>query len=445
MPSDGIRSATDPTTRRSKTRARLGLARFSSRSVVGTLRPTILKKLQIDSNSRRRRSGETFAQYKGVSVYRDGVLVLPKSEGARDWLGLDLRRVGRVGPRLSTTQLVGYVAITAAENAHLEDTSDRERLASTPEVIAFEETLRTIVEKMEQERDKDRRDSNKERKVFDLFKQLSAKDLVSNVSEVAKEGGPASETLPLVEEFSANLDKAREEIETRFVYYSRLATVGTISHMLIHEIRNRTTVLGHVLDWIARRPVGAPDDKAITAKLELGMAAVAALDKLAETFAPLANRQFKRRMRSACIEESVLRCSLMLSGELKAGNIAVSVPTGTVTEVAVDPGELDAVVLNLMGNAVYWLSHQGDRDARSRFAFAGSRVVNGHPSRSKTRVRASRTRTRKRSSGRASQTSPEASAWDSRWRQSWSPNMMASWRSTARVSSAGPPFSLICR
>ncbi len=82
---------------------------------------------------------------------------------------------------------------------------------------------------------RDRRESNKERKVFDLFKQLSAKELISNVSDVAREGGLASEALPLVEEFSENLDKAREEIETRFVYYSRLATVGTIAHMLIHE------------------------------------------------------------------------------------------------------------------------------------------------------------------------------------------------------------------
>ena len=38
--------------------------------------------------------------YKGISVYRDEVLVLPKSENARDWLGLDLRRVSKVGTRL---------------------------------------------------------------------------------------------------------------------------------------------------------------------------------------------------------------------------------------------------------------------------------------------------------------------------------------------------------
>ena len=55
------------------------------------------------------------------------VLVLPKSENARDWLGLDLRRVSRVGPRLSTSQIVGYVLITSKHNPKIQDTSDRER------------------------------------------------------------------------------------------------------------------------------------------------------------------------------------------------------------------------------------------------------------------------------------------------------------------------------
>ena len=162
----------------------------------------------------------------------------------------------------------------------------------------------------------------------------------------------------------ANLDKAREEIETRFVYYSRLATVGTIAHMLIHEVGNRTTVLGHVLNWIAKRSTELSDNKAAGSKLEMGSKALAALDKLASTFAPLANRQFKRRMRSACVEESVLRCLLIVEGELTAGKVSVSAPTETVTEVAVDPGELDGILLNLLGNAVYWLAHKGDSDRR---------------------------------------------------------------------------------
>jgi len=49
-------------------------------------------------------------------------------------------------------------------------------------------------------------------------------------------------------------------------------------------------------------------------------------------------------------------------GELSGKHIECCVPK-TVTHVAVDPGELDAVILNLITNAVYWL---GQADARSR-------------------------------------------------------------------------------
>lgn len=321
---------------------------------------------------------EDIKTYKGISVYRDGVLVLPKSEGTRDWLGLDVRRIGKVGKRMSTTQMVGHVAITAAKNPEIEDTSDRERLAATPEVLAFEETLRAIVSVMENERQKDRHEAPKEPRVSDLFKQLDAKGLVSGVAEVASAGGSASEALPLVEEFSDNLDKAREEIETRFVYYSRLATVGTIAQLLIHEVRNRTAVLGHVLSWLGKGVVGESADEAAQSKLKMGSDSVSALDRLADTFAPLANRQFKRRVRSAIVEESLSRCQTILEGDLKASKIELAMPTRTAMAVAVDPGELDAVLLNLLSNAVYWLAHKsnGNRriEVRIRKATHGNRA-----------------------------------------------------------------------
>jgi hypothetical protein len=94
--------------------------------------------------------------HKGISVYRDGILVLPKSDNARDWLGLDLRRVSKVGTRLSTSQVVGYVSISAMKNPRIKDTSDRERLASCAEVAEFEEILKAVVALLENERDEDR-------------------------------------------------------------------------------------------------------------------------------------------------------------------------------------------------------------------------------------------------------------------------------------------------
>ena len=65
----------------------------------------------------KRRVRKAIKAHKGISVYRDNILVLPKSDIGRDWLGLDLRRVSKVGTRMSTSQIVGSVRASSSEEA----------------------------------------------------------------------------------------------------------------------------------------------------------------------------------------------------------------------------------------------------------------------------------------------------------------------------------------
>ena len=136
---------------------------------------------------KRNQIRKAISAHKGLSIYRDGVLVLPKSDKNRDWLGLDLRRVSRIGTRLSTNQILGYVSISAERNPEIRDTSDRERLISCPEVAEFEAIAATAVALLETERDKDRGDRKKQ-KLESLFEKLSAKDLLDKVSRLLAEG-----------------------------------------------------------------------------------------------------------------------------------------------------------------------------------------------------------------------------------------------------------------
>ena len=291
--------------------------------------------------------------HKGISVYRDGVLVLPKSDNARDWLGLDLRRVSKVGPRLSTSQLVGYVSISAANNPRIEDTSDRERLASCSEVVEFEEILMAVVGLLETGREEDRVRPDREKPMGDLFEKLSAEELTAEVIALSKEGGEASEAVPLLRSFSTSLDAARKEIQERFVYYSRLATVGTIAHMLVHEIRNRTTAIGSILESIRTR-FGPFEEQALGKLFRSAEGSVEALERLADTFSPLASRNFRRRKRHSILEEQINNCLILREGEMEKNHVRYYVPPSQ-TKVAVDPGELDAIILNLVNNAVYWM------------------------------------------------------------------------------------------
>ena len=292
--------------------------------------------------------------HKGISVYRDGVLVLPKSDNARDWLGLDLRRISRVGTRLSTSQIVGYVSIFAEENSKIKDTSDRERLALCIEVGEFEEILKAVVTLLETERDEDRIKPDREKPLNELFEKLSSEEIMEEVTALVEQDADTSEFVPVIRDFSRSLESARKTLQERFVYYSRLATVGTIAHMLMHEIRNRTIAFGSLLDFVKGR-FGPFKDADFEDEFRRAGKAVDALERLADTFAPLASRTFSRRKRHSILEEQIRECLELHQGEIRAKGVRCYLPDST-TDVAMDPGELDAIILNLLTNAVYWMS-----------------------------------------------------------------------------------------
>jgi len=305
--------------------------------------------------------------HKGISVYRDGILVLPKSEGSRDWLGLDLRRVSRL-TRLSTSQIVGYVSITADNNPGIRDTSDREGFRSTPEVAVFEELLKAIIGSIENERSQDRQVPGVEQPMEELLGNVSGEELLSETSELAEEGASAQDLVPIVTQHSEQLQQARKSIQTRFTYYSRLATVGTIAQMLVHEIRNRTTSFGSFVQFIKERVLPVMNGQ-LTSKAASAGDSVACLERLADTFAPLASRAFRRRRRNSILEERIRTCLTLAEGEIKRKGIITSCPQSTETSVAVDPGELDTVLLNLINNATYWLD-QAPKEKRLEFRLA---------------------------------------------------------------------------
>ena len=301
----------------------------------------------------RRNVRNAIRAHKGISVYRDGVLVLPKSESARDWLGLDLRRVSNVGRRLSTSQVVGYVSISAETNPMIEDTSDRERLVACREVYEFEEIIKATVGSLEFHRNDDRTNPDIERPMEDLFANLSGDDLLSTVTSLAGEGASAREVVPLVRGFNSSLESTRKTIQERFVHYSRLAALGTIAANLVHEILNRTSILGNVLDFIRKRHSPLLD-KDVDTQLRYADRAIEYLEGLADRFAPLASRSFESGRRRSFLESQINECLAMHEREIQRKGIVCHVPKSE-TIVAVHPGILDAIILNLVTNAIYWM------------------------------------------------------------------------------------------
>lgn len=310
--------------------------------------------------------------YRGVSIYRDGILVLPKSDTAREWLGLDLRRVSKVGTRMSTSQLVGYASITASDNSGLRDTSDRERLVENPASQDFTKLIQSVITILEDERSKDREEAKHREAPFqDLFAELSPRELVETVSKFALSGGELSGVVPLVEEYGARVEDTVNRIERRLVYYSRLASLGVLSAMIVHEVRNHSTTIGGLTRELRRMiQKGNPVAEKVAEDLKLAERSLQTLLQLADRFAPLASRAFRRGKREAVAEEIINDTIASLRPELDAKNIAVHFGPTTETSVAVDPGELMPVIFNLLTNSIYWLGQVKHRKRLIRIRFS---------------------------------------------------------------------------
>ena len=317
--------------------------------------------------SRRRIRGAISSQC-GVSVYRDEILVLPKSDSTRDWLGLDLRRVSRVGPRLSTSQVVGCVRITKSANPQIVDTSDREGLVQNPAMVTFRYLVTRCVTLLEQQRSIDRMGAKETSPARDLFASLNAEPLVTKLEELRETGGGVADALEAAKAFGKDLDESRAVIEKRFGYYNRLAVIGTIAQMVIHEIRNRTTVIGRGL----RKATGLAErlsDEDSGQALQLAEKSVESLESLAKRFSPLASRGFSAGRRTSVVEEAIDRCCEMLAAQIRTGRVVIEGPEGTRTSVRIDPGEIDTIILNLVANSLYWLRRE-DGERRLRFRLA---------------------------------------------------------------------------
>ncbi len=77
----------------------------------------------------------------GVSLFRDGLRVLPYGEAGNDWLDLDKERINNPSQRIGNQQIIGFVEVQQEETPGLRDKTNREGLIDN---VAFRD-LRALV------------------------------------------------------------------------------------------------------------------------------------------------------------------------------------------------------------------------------------------------------------------------------------------------------------
>lgn len=307
-------------------------------------------------NIGRREIRSSISQFKGLSVYRDNVLVLPKSDASKDWLGIDVRRVSSIGKRLSTSQIIGIVNISSENNPGIKDTTDREKLVDTLEYKQFCKAVESIISVLENLRYSDKKPIEKNPRVLnDLISPLSAMPLVSALEDELKSGSSKEQLLETVRDFAAENEKTLGELSERLIYYAQTASLGSVAVVILHEILTGMTVIKRFLRRI-RNAFTDLDAKTLE-YLEDSETWHSRLVDVANSFAPLYRKTLKSEHGSCNISNEIQKSIRLISSKKNAAGIDFNVTADRSLNASVFSGELQTILVNLLDNSVFWISY----------------------------------------------------------------------------------------
>lgn len=303
---------------------------------------------------KKRSIRSSIAMYKGISVYRDNVLVLPKSEASRDWLGLDKKRISQLGKRISTSQVIGIIHISNKTNPEIKDTTDREKLADTAEYKQFVEVINNIVEALQRERLQDKVEERKKETLTDIIAPLSANALLENVEDAVKQGADAEEILDYVRGYQQQNEKQLFELNERLVYYAQTASLGSVAIVIMHEFLTGMTCIKRFLNKIKNRE--EEFDKREKEYFEDAERSHKRIVEVTESFAPLYKRDLRKQKYKVCLNDALAKSiRLIKSKKISKGVIFETNLTDDLI-VTMSESELQTVFINLFDNSCYWLT-----------------------------------------------------------------------------------------
>lgn len=295
----------------------------------------------------------------GISIYRDRFRVLlPENE---DWLRLDLRRVQNPTMRISNNQIVGMVSISADNNPGLRDQTNRQGIVDSPAFNDFKQSLLFVLSKLETNRDSTRRKQKPAKSESGLFEQLDFAPVASYVRERYPDD---KELRAFVERKSRSFEQGVAEVQKVVARYRRLATLGQLIDVILHEGRTPVATIANEV-VLLRRDANSLTGDALLERIPLRLDTVSKQTKLLSTlFNRLSPFSGRKRGRPARIRfDQIIRDTFALHEKrIRDLKVDVRLPQAEF-ELTVDEAEMQMIFVNLLDNALYWLERV-DEDKR---------------------------------------------------------------------------------
>ena len=325
----------------------------------------------------------------GVSLFRDGLRVLPYGEPGDDWLLLDQERVQAPAKRISNNQVIGLVSVDQATSLQLRDKTDRQGLVENQAFQDLRMLVRGAIRLFTTHWLVDRPPREERRRNGTTTGDIdAARSLASAIGKTARNDVPVrrprdsatgdqnrpnpprsdddQETITqrqAVEELVTELDGVsaalHEEHRQRDIM-NQLAATGLAAERVVHEFGRQVAAATLHLEQLERM---SRTDTGARGALSTIAASLRTLRSEFRVLAPYETAARADRMRPTSVLDAANLALLLNKHVLASAGIEVLI-RGEDFEIRSRRAAVVQILDNLIHNASYWLGVGGNTDRR---------------------------------------------------------------------------------
>jgi len=302
----------------------------------------------------------------GVGIYRDGFRIRPYGDAETDWLEMERKRVQDPSLRLGLNQLAGIVSISDEHISGLIERSSREGLEHNGSFARLKRQISHLLKHIEALRQAFREKAGLSRKkpggTSDVHNTSAMEATAKAISELPDLYREKVEKAFLKE--TTALKTAIQDLETyqqALISHSSLGLVITqVLHDGRHYLANIVTRSTEIVEDTPRLLENTKFGEYIRENLPNAAKDILSSGKdLASLFTALNPVSGKKKgdPTKQDIIETINRCLKLFEKDLSTSNITVEfTPKKQSLYFLGHDGDLMAAILNLMDNAIHWLS-----------------------------------------------------------------------------------------
>jgi anti-sigma regulatory factor (Ser/Thr protein kinase) len=314
-------------------------------------------------------------EYYGVGIYREQFKIRPYGDPSIDWLDLDKQRVQNPSTKIGHNQLVGFINVRHEESSYLVEKSARDGLVENGAYFGLITIVSSILKQLESRRYNYRQHAQKGRRSNTINEEL---DLLFDFDQTKKQitsflktlDTPSDNLGSVVASIDQLLDKEQQKkaelerkIRETIAIYQGQATLGKITHVLLHEGRKHIKYISETVPRIAKWATSITEgaDKDIVEKLQARSKTVITHTKglsfLFKKIEPLA-RTRRSPNKPLNLFNELHGIGAIFEAEFLSYNILFSIVNSAGDDLTLTLNEVDLITVfsNLIENSIFWLS-----------------------------------------------------------------------------------------